>query len=227
MSVMRNIPIARKFLLSFGLVCVLCLALGAYSFLTFCKIAAMSEDVSVNGFSSVIALTDARGTFNAAARADLKLLLCQTPECSGGEKAKREEQLGKLQTALKIYEPTICYPGERETYDRFAAAYARYKEISDRTAGLLAAGKAGDALDLLGSSASTAAFDDTMRVLGDDIDLNVKYGLAGSVSTTAMSSRGAWIDLTGTLVLAALCALIGGGLTRVIAPRIARLRTYP
>lgn len=223
MSVMRNIPIARKFVLSFGLVCALCLALGAYSFITFRKIAATSEDVTVNSFPSVVALTAARSAFNTAARADLKLLLCQTPECSNSEKERRNQALDKLQARLKEYEPTICYPGERETYDRFTAAHARYKEISDQTLALLANGKAGDALNLLGSSASTAAFDDTMRALGDDIDVNVKYGLAGSVSTTAMSSRGAWIDLTGTLVLAALCALIGGGLTRVIAPRIARL----
>jgi methyl-accepting chemotaxis protein len=86
---MRNIPIARKFVLSFGLVCVLCLALGAYSFLTFRKIAAASADVSENGFPAVIALSDARAAFNRASRADLKLLLCQTQTCTDSEKEKR------------------------------------------------------------------------------------------------------------------------------------------
>lgn len=223
MSVMRNIPIARKFVLSFGLLCLLFLALGAHSFLTFRKIAATSEDASKNGFPAVIALTDARGAFDIAAQADLKLLLCQTPECSESEKEKRSQAFDKLQGAIGEYEPAISHPGERETYDRFTAAYARYKDISDRTVALLADGKAGEALDLLSSRASNAALDDTMQALSDDIHLNLKYELAGAAGSTAMSSRGAWIDLAVTLALVALCALIGDGLTRVIAPRIVRL----
>ena len=34
MSVIRNIPIARKFTFAFGLVCAFCIGLGAYTFST-------------------------------------------------------------------------------------------------------------------------------------------------------------------------------------------------
>jgi methyl-accepting chemotaxis protein len=60
--------------------------------------------------------------------------------------------------------------------------------------------------------------------LGDDIDLNVKYGLASSVETTAISSRGVWINSVRTLVLVALCAPIGVGLTLLTAPRLLVVR---
>ena len=39
MSAIRNIPIGRKFVIAFGIVCVLCLVLGTYTFFTFLSIA--------------------------------------------------------------------------------------------------------------------------------------------------------------------------------------------
>jgi methyl-accepting chemotaxis protein len=220
MSVLRNIPIARKFVLAFGVVCALCLALGTYSFLTFRSIAASSEDVSTNGFPAVVALSDARGAVNRVARSDLRLLLCQSAECTDSVRATRSQQLNRLDSALKKYEPTISYPGERETYDKFSTAYAHYKDISDRSQALLGAGKTGDALDLMSSNDSVAAYDDAARALADDIELNVKYGLQESADTTAMGHRGVWINLIVTLSIVGLCALVGIILNRVIAPRL-------
>jgi len=39
-SMIRNIPLARKFSIAFGLVCGLCIVLGSYTFVEFHKIAA-------------------------------------------------------------------------------------------------------------------------------------------------------------------------------------------
>jgi len=220
MSALRNIPIARKFLLAFGLVCLLCLALGAYSFFTFRTIAAASDDVSTNGFPAVIALSDMRAGFNRVARADLKLLLCQTPACSSEQTSRRQQSLAEYDKAEKLYEPTISYPGERETFNRISAAWAQYKEIGDRSAALLGAGKTGDALDLLNSKEATAAFDETRHALSDDIALNVKYGLQSSVDVTDKAHRGGWINVVVSLTIVALCAVIGFVLNRLIAPRV-------
>ncbi|MGA8740595.1 MAG: methyl-accepting chemotaxis protein [Terracidiphilus sp.] len=46
MSVIRNIPVGRKFVIAFGLVCVPCLALGLYSLLTF---RAISQKIATHG----------------------------------------------------------------------------------------------------------------------------------------------------------------------------------
>jgi len=56
MSALHNIPIARKFLYAFGLVCILCVGLGAYTFFTFRNIGAQSADVSEKSFPSLIVL---------------------------------------------------------------------------------------------------------------------------------------------------------------------------
>ncbi len=221
MSALRNIPIATKFLLAFGLVCLLCLGLGSYSFFTFRSIAASSEDVSTNGFPAVAALSNARGAFNRVARSDLKLVLCQTQACAGSEKKMRSEQLTRLDKELKTYEPTISYPGEREVYTQFTTALAQYMDISNLSLNQMAAGKTGDALDLMTSQECTNAFDHTVRSLREDIDLNVKFGLQTAESTTSTSHRGTWINLGVTLSIVLMCALVGFVLNRLIAPRVA------
>jgi len=222
MQWLRNLPISRKFLFAFGIVCALCIALGTYTSLVFRSVATESADVSANGFPAVIALADARGAFNRVARADLLLLNCQSPACADDQNAARDKSLNELQASLKAYEPTISYPGEQETYNRFTAALARYRDASDRSNALLRAGKKGDALDAVTSDAAKKAYADTAAALTDDVALNVKFGLQSSVDVTSRASRGIWINLFATTVIVLLCVLVGSLLTRVIAPRVVK-----
>ena len=222
MSLLRNIPIARKFSLAFGLVCILCVTLGTFSFFTFRAISADSIDVSENGFPAVVALANARGAFNRLGRADLNLLLCQTVACSAGQSSLREKAIDEYKTTLKEYEPTISYPGERAVYQKVASGIARYREVSDRAAAQLAAAKTGDALDTLTSASAVASFDETAADLTEDLNLNAKYGMESSKNATRASMRAIWINAAITLLIVGLCAIVGAVLTRLIAPRIGR-----
>jgi methyl-accepting chemotaxis protein len=219
MSAIRNIPIGRKFVIAFGIVCALCLTLGAYTSLTFHAISSASVDVSENGFPAVIALSDAKGALNEFRLADLDMLLCQDSSC-GSATSARKQAFDTYQQAIKRYEPTVSYPGEREAYARVSAAAMRYKDSSDRATAMYLAGKRGDALDLLISSGSE--FEETTSALNDDLALNIKYGLKSSDQTTAAAARATWIEVLSTLLIVALCVLVGIVLTNVIAPRIAR-----
>jgi methyl-accepting chemotaxis protein len=145
---LRNLAVSRKLFFAFSGVCILCLGLGTYTFLTLRDIASISTEVSDNAFPAVIALTNVRGAFSELGRADLDELLCQTPSCLSDQSAKRQRSLNDFQASLKAYEAAIRYSSERETYQRFTSAFARYREASDRSNALLAAGKTGDALDL-------------------------------------------------------------------------------
>ena len=223
MSAIRNVPIAKKFVVAFGLVCILCLALGVYTAFTFRNIATTSTEVSENGFPSFIALSDVRGSFNKLRVADLNLLLCQTAQCSAEQNAMRQKALESYQSAMARYEPTISYPGARELYSRFSSSFTRYKSFSDRSAELLAAGKTGDALDLLTSESTVAAFDDTITMMGDAMALSVKYGLESSRSTSSLAGHSLWLTIVVTLLIIGLCGLVGTTLNRLIAPRIKRV----
>ena len=222
MSIARNLPLSRKFFFAFGAVCALCIGLGIYTFLTFRSIESSSADVSTNAFPSVIQLDEARGAMNVVRREDIDILLCQTPECSANHIARRKAGLDQYQAAIQKYEPLISYPGERELYEKFSADNARYMEISNKGTSLLASGKSADGIDLLTSESTIEVFRTFLKDLGDGLDLNVKAGTTSADAATASSRRAIWVGSGVTVLLVLVCALIGTGLTRVIAPRIGR-----
>lgn len=218
MSAFRNLPVARKFAFAFGLVCTLCIVLGAYTFLTFRSVAVKSADVSENSFPSVVNLTEIRGTVNSVRRQDMDLLLCQSAACSADHITKRQEALTEYQKGVKAYESRINYPGERELYQKFATDYAQYREVSDRAVALLASNKTGDALDLLMSDSTVAFADATLDTINDDLHLNIKAGTDEVNAASRASVRATWTTLTISVVISLLCALTGVVLTRMIAP---------
>ena len=218
MSAIRNIPIARKFTYAFGIVCSLCILVGAYTFITFRGIAAKSANTSENSFPSIMALSDIRGLANMIRREDLDLLLCATPECSADHSAKRQQDLSDFQAAIKVYEPMASYPGEVELYQKFSTDFARYLEVSNRAGELLTSQKNGDALELQTSPSTLAAFNQALAGINNDLKLNAGFGTEETRTVSSTSARAVWINtgLTGIIVL--LCACVGVILTRLIAP---------
>jgi methyl-accepting chemotaxis protein len=224
MQWLRNIPVSRKFILAFGLVCGLCIVLGAYTFATFRQIATQSVDVSDNSFPSVIALANIRGAFNVLRREDLNLLLCTTPACSAEHNVRRQKALEVYQANVKLYEPMVSYPGERELYQKFSASYAQYIDGSNRANALLAASKTGDAMDLLLSQSAMDSTNETVDAVTADFALNAKNGTEESKSATHFSERAMLISVGATALIVLLCALIGAVLTREIAPRLLKFK---
>jgi methyl-accepting chemotaxis protein len=218
MSIIRNLPIARKFTYAFGIVCSLCILLGGYTFFTFRTIAKTSTDVTESVIPSILALKDVRAAAGNVRREDLDLLLCQAPACLTEHGAKRLQDINDYQTAVKLYEPMISYPGERELYQKYAAAFADYLAISNRGAILLTESKSADALALSGSEATVDSFHTSFAAIDDDFNLNAKFGTDESKMTTEDSKRALWINTGATLVIVLLCALVGVVLTRSIAP---------
>jgi methyl-accepting chemotaxis protein len=218
MSWLKNLAVSRKFMAAFGIVCGLCVLLGAYTFFTFRDIAVKNLDVSDRSLPAVLALADLRGAVNTVRREDLELLLCQAAACTGGHGAKREKALDDYQSDLKLYELAISYPGERELYQKFSVAFAHYTEASDRASSLLAAGKTGDALDLIASDAAVAQFNTALTAITDDLSLVSRNGTEESTAVTHTSKLSTWVSFAVTLLIVMLCALTGALLTHLIAP---------
>jgi methyl-accepting chemotaxis protein len=220
---LRCLPVARKFLYAFGIVCGLCIALGAYTFITFHDIAAKSQNVSSKSFPSVVQLGEIRGAIASVRRADLGLLLCTEAACSATYTAKRQKAFADYQTGVKAYELLISQPEERELYQKFTASFAQYQEASNRCATLLAAGKAGDALDILVSPSVITLVDVSQQGADEDLQLNIQAGTEQTGAATSASVHATWINAGVTLLIVLLCALIGALLTNVIAPRLIRV----
>jgi methyl-accepting chemotaxis protein len=220
MSWLRNQSIPRKFAYAFGTVCVLCMFLGGFAYFTLRSITQKCEDVRGDVLPSITALSDTRAAMNLYRRYDLHLMLCQTQQCVAESTVKRQQALANYESGIQKYEPLISYPGERELFEKLQSDWAQYKEISDRGAAAVTAGKAGDALDILGSDATIAAFDAALGAINEDFQLNVKYGATSADQSTNASQQAKWIILAISLVMIALCIVVGVALTRVTAPRI-------
>lgn len=220
MQWLRNLAVSRKLVWAFGVVCMLCLILGTYTFITFRRVNSTSVDVSENAFPAIVALADMRAAINRLGRADLSSLMCQTPTCLSTQSRARQEAMNDYQTTDRAYSPTVSYPGEREAYEKLAAAYRAYLDISDRAAALLSSGKTSEALDLLSSDATANQFQALADGITEDIGINVKYGTESTRLTSSTSSHGLWIDLGLTIFIILLCASTGVILTREIAPRV-------
>ena len=61
---LRNLPIARKFVFAFGVICFLCLGLGAYNFFAFGSLAQKGAEVSQRQFPAEIAATSMRSAIH-------------------------------------------------------------------------------------------------------------------------------------------------------------------
>jgi methyl-accepting chemotaxis protein len=218
MAWLRNLPISRKFTVAFGIVCGLCILLGTYTFVTFRSIAQKNAQVSSTSLPSVIELANLRTGIDSLRREDLHLLLCMKPGCLAEEGVKRHQAIDAFNTASKAYEPLINQPGERELYQKFSSSYAQYLESSDRANALLAAGKTGDAMDLLLSDSVRPLLETALQAIQEDLNLNIKAGTQASHGATSASTSATWINAGVTLLIVLLCALIGTILTRVIGP---------
>ncbi|HEX4757471.1 MAG TPA: methyl-accepting chemotaxis protein [Terracidiphilus sp.] len=224
MKWLRNLPVARKFILAFGIVCSLCFVLGAYVIVVFNGIATKSANVSEKSFPSMIVLSDLRRATQNARREDLDLMLCATPACTALHTERRQKAHADYQSGIKSYEPLISYPGERELYEKFSTAFAQYLTTSDQANELMRAGKPGDALDLQTSAAVVDSYHVAFAALDDDLNLNAKFGTDETNAVMGSSSRALWIGSATTLLIMLLCSITGVILTREIAPRINHLR---
>ena len=220
MSAIRNLPISRKFIVAFGFVCVLCCVLGAYTYVTFRDIAVKNLDVSDNAVPGALSLADIREAANTVRGMDYAMLLCKDAACRSDRADKRQKALEQYDAALKIYEPTVSYPGERELYEKFSSTFAQYRGASDRTFALAEAGKVDEATEMCfgKGDSTTAQFNTVLAAITEDFNLNAKYAAEESSAVTHSASRATWINFGVTVLIVLLCAITGLVLTRLIAP---------
>jgi methyl-accepting chemotaxis protein len=224
MSAIRNLPIARKFTFAFGLICILCIGLGTYTFFTLRNVVAGAADVSGDTFPSVVHLGEARTQMTALRRADMGSLLCANPACTTHYASIRQQALTDYASAITAYQPFISAGEETDLFKKFYDTFAQYIELSNRGAGLVGEGKSSDALALLMSPSTITIVEGAMSISSDDVKLNVEEGVESAAAVTSASKRALWINVALTLVILVLSVLIGVTLTKVVAPRLMQIK---
>jgi len=224
MQWLRNLPVSRKFIVAFTIVCSLCILLGAYTCAAFRTIASKSEDVSKDSLPALVRLSDARAAMLQFRREDLNITLCPTPACVAEHNAERLKALSAYKDAVAAYEPLIRSQHDHEVFQDLSASFSGYQEDSDRANELNAAGKTGESLDILQAEGTMGKINKAIADAYQATDDSAKRGADESKDVTSASTRATWIDLGATGLIVLLCALIGIFLTREIAPRLNRLK---
>ncbi|HEX4039963.1 MAG TPA: methyl-accepting chemotaxis protein [Acidobacteriaceae bacterium] len=221
MSVARNLPIARKFTFAFGIICLLCTGLAAYTFFTMRGVSSSTRTIDRSNIPSLVALDSLRYNDNSVRRAELALVLCPTEECSSHYRQVRRQSIADMQTADRAYEPLISYPGERELYEKFSSSMAQYLEVSDRAMEALNAGNNREATQLLTAPSEVKLNAVALMAVGDDLQLNAQETQKEASSTSADSTRTMWVSLVVTLVIVLGSIVVGTLLNRFVTPRLA------
>lgn len=211
--------------LAFGLVCGLCVALGVYTYFTLRGINRQTTNESQNTLPSMLEIIAMRGKLYAIHVADLSLLVNQNPEWIARQSQMRQTSMEALRTTSDEYLKMVDPGQEHDLYEKAIAAIAQYEGVSSRGSEYVAAGRMGDALDLMSSSGTVDAFNNAMSRLQDLLDFNIQEAKEAADQSAASSARSLWINLFVTLFIVGMSALVGAGLTRVIAPRIGHAMT--
>jgi methyl-accepting chemotaxis protein len=222
MSVIRNLPIARKFGYAFGAVCILCLLLSAFTFITFREIAEKNLDVSGRSLPAIVGLASLNRGVRDIRREDQNLVLCRTTQCSETHKARRLKAISLYQSDLKEVDQYITSPEQRELLQKITSSGSQLQEISDRSLALVEAGKVSEAGDLLMEDSTFAAFDATKLGILDLSQANVKIGTEDAEDATGNSKHATLVNLGVSLFIVLLCGLVGVTLTGLIVPPLRR-----
>jgi methyl-accepting chemotaxis protein len=218
MSAVRNLPVARKFTIAFGVVCLLSASLGLFAIFGLNKSNAALIDTFDNTLPSVRLVDEMRVEITQTRRTDLALLLCKTDACTALFKAKRAKAIATFDDSMGKYAPLISYPGERELADGFRQKYAEYQQMSDKARGAADAGNIEEASRILMAPEAIAAIDTAQAACDKDADLNANWGNNEGKDAIQAGHRVIYMAAALVVITVALCALIGFTLTRLIAP---------
>jgi len=219
---LRNLRISHKFAFAFGVVCLLCTTLGTVAAVGLLRIsAAVTDIVEISALPKMQILGDIRYSVSTIRRTDVLLLLCDSKECTDRYVAKRKRYIADYNAAFGKYTPMVSLPGERELHAQMQENLSAYVEISDRARALAADGKTGDAVKAILSPAAQRTYNLAADTIEKDVALNNQAGATEGKQTIHMNHTILLLIWAFMGITVVLCALIGIGLTRLIAPPLA------
>jgi methyl-accepting chemotaxis protein len=123
---LRNLNIAPRASLGFGLVALLVLILGSFSLLQMAEMHKQSQQVNENWLPSILSLGEMNQDILRLRALTLRLMLNTDEDMTRQNLARVEELKGGLSKAQNAYEKLIASAEEQGLYDRFKQAESSY-----------------------------------------------------------------------------------------------------
>jgi len=217
MALFRDMPVARKFFVTFGVEAAVCALVGILALVGLNAIHSHTEQLAVNALPSAQALNQMRVAVQLSRRSDMGILLCPKPDCVDYYVERRKKIGPQFDAAYGSYQKLETSAAERAQVESGRRDFMSYLEASDRTIAVLLAGDKARASDLT-VVANAAVYRKADEAMNKALELNT------ATNKQDCDDAGAAYRSTRTWVLVVLgCALLislaaGRMLTNAIVP---------
>lgn len=213
---LRNLSIALRAGLAFGLILILVVILGVVSLVQLSGMRQSAVEVETNWVPSIVALDDISKSVLRLRAFTLRILVDRNPETTRQTLERAKGLLDQIVEAEKAYEKLISSPEERALYDNLYAAQARYLAEREEVLKLAQSGDYDGAVARFGTGVLNQTADAVAKLLEELAQLNGK-GVQSAVEESADIYNSAQCTVIGLLVLVAvLTAVLALVITRSI-----------
>jgi methyl-accepting chemotaxis protein len=204
----RTLTLRGKLVAAFSLVCCLMAALAAIALSSLGTLNRNSVDLGTNWLPSVEVLGKISEEIPLIRLAQFRLSMLDPAQTQQREAVERllAERTAAFESHRGAYVKLISSDKERETWQRFEAAWQRHQEqMQQQVLPLAKAGKAEEARALLAGE-SLARFEEARGLLDQDIQLNVE-GADHAVQASQQAYAASRLWMAAVSVGALLCAM--------------------
>ncbi|KAA0996328.1 methyl-accepting chemotaxis protein [Pseudomonas sp. ANT_J12] len=211
----RNLNIAPRASLGFGLLALMVFGLGAFALQQMSNMRAQSDQVDNNWLPSVMAVGEMSQDMLRLRALTMRLLINRDPQALAQNVGKLNELKGVLGDAQQRYNALIVLPEERSLFDRFKAAEQKYLQFQGQVMNLSSQGRVEEAAVIVNDEMSPLA-DDIAVTLKSLVELNKQNAnLATEAARLVFSNSRVWVG-----VMVAIAALMTIGLALLLTRSI-------
>ena len=199
---LRNLNIAPRAGLGFGLLALLVFALGGFALLQMNNMRQQAQEVDSNWLPSVMAVGEMSQDLLRVRALTLRLLINRDPQALSQNESKLNELKQGLGAAQQRYEALIALPRERELFERFKSLEAQYLQRQTQVMSFSREGQVESAVKVVNGEMNQLA-DEMAATLHELIGLNESSANAATdLAQAVFSSARIWV--IGMVVVAGL-----------------------
>jgi methyl-accepting chemotaxis protein len=199
---LRNLNIAPRAGLGFGLLALLVFALGGFALLQMNNMRQQAQEVDSNWLPSVMAVGEMSQDLLRVRALTLRLLINRDPQALSQNESKLNDLKQGLGAAQQRYEALIALPRERELFERFKSLEAQYLQRQTQVMSFSREGQVESAVKVVNGEMNQLA-DEMAATLHELIGLNESSANAATdLAQAVFSSARIWV--IGMVVVAGL-----------------------
>jgi methyl-accepting chemotaxis protein len=212
---LRNLSIAWRASIGFGLITALTVAIGLFALSVMSDMREGTRQISEDWLPGVMTLSHAAQNVQRVRALTLRMMLTSNPLALEENYAKIENLKAETRKELSAYEKTIREPEDRAIFERFKAAEASYMQLQGKVVELTRKNQLDEAREIINGEMNQHA-DALSKSLSDLIEFNDR-GANDAASTNVEIFFKARTGVMWALVIVSLASLVLGiGLIRSI-----------